>query len=271
MKERQSKGSSSAVSTNQQQYSLDRCAPGCTIKIPHEGCSTSAALSVSNRLDGYLIYCHKCKFTLFVPHQDSVSERRVRKELIEAQQEALSKLTYDLPEDFSQTIAPIGLAWLGKAGWTVSLINRYNIGWSERLKRVILPMPIGYTARAVLPFDQPKYLQKCPEGALWRSNQMVTSTCVVTEDILSAGRVGELLSSYALNGTSASAAEIGALCRHDLIIVWLDPDRAGSSGAKALCSNLSFIGKRVVKIYNKEPKHMTREELRSVLEVYNDR
>lgn len=250
---------------------LHRCAPGCTIKVPHEGCSNSAAMSITNGVDGYLLYCHKCYESAFVPHEDTASERRQRKALIEAQREALSNVNYDLPEDFSHNIPPLGLAWLGKARWTLAMVQRYNIGWSEKLQRVILPLPVGYTARAVLPYDKPKYLQKAPEGVLWKSNQLVTPACCVTEDILSAGRAGEFMSSYALNGTTASVSELGDLCKRKLIIVWLDPDRAGSSGAKALCSNLSFIGKKVVKIYNKEPKHMTREGLRSVLEVYNDR
>lgn len=240
---------------------------GHSVKIPHKGCSNSAAMSVTNGVDGYLVFCHKCGETAFLSHHNSVAERIKNQEIFDAERRLIQNVSYVLPEDFSHIIASKGLAWLGKGGWSCELIDAYGIGWSEELQRVILPLSVGFTARSVTLGHSPKYIEKCPADSMWESapdrcNQIgYTEWCCITEDILSAGRVGEYIKSYSLCGTSVSTAQLGVVHRRKNIIVWLDDDRAGINGvSKAIPRLQLFSNVRVIR--NKlEPKHMSNREL----------
>lgn len=242
---------------------------GRTVKIPHKGCSNSAAMSVTNGADGYLVFCHKCGETAFLSHHNSVAERIKNQKIIDAECRLIQSVSYALPEDFSHTIASKGLAWLGRGGWSCDLIEAYNIGWSEKLQRVILPLSVGFIARSVTLGHSPKYIEKCPADSIWMSDTKrcsmspIGDTVCITEDILSAGRVGEFIPAYSLCGTSISTVQLSVLYRIKNKIIWLDKDAAGSNGVRKIVKRLLFGNIKVIHL--DEPKHLTNDQLRSVL------
>jgi len=142
---------------------------GTTKKIPHPGCTASNALMISNSSKGYSAYCFKCGLKGFTPHDYlSLGEQLAyRKAAQEEQQRQNSQQAICLPADFSLAIPVHGLVWLWKYGITDEEIVSFGIGWSERLKRVILPVYsegkagkklVFWQGRAVSPDLKPKYL-----------------------------------------------------------------------------------------------------------------
>jgi hypothetical protein len=175
--------------------------------------------------------------------------------------------SYDLPVDFSHSIPPYGLAWLGSGGWTLEMIARYNIGWSEELNRVILPVyPEGYTARAVESWQKPKYMEKVPQGVVWSSvGKYTTREVVLTEDILSAGRCGEFMQALSLLGTSLDTSMLSVLAKYDKILIWLDPDAGGISGLKGMVRRIALVSDVHVIRSDKDPKCLQDTEIRRLL------
>lgn len=246
---------------------------GAVRKVPHEGCSNSACLRIENSVDGLKFYCFKCREYLFESYLNSPQERARRLASQEAYREARASVSYDLPSDFSHSIAPGGLAWLGSGGWTVSIIRHYNIGYSEKLNRVILPVYFkgnysGYIARAVEAWQRPKYLEKVKPGCIWGSsgtNMRQQGVAVICEDILSAGRCGEFIQGYALLGTSLGTELLNHFKRYKKILLWLDPDKGGKSGIKTMIHRLRLFSEVCVIQSSVDPKLLTNTEIKEKL------
>jgi DNA primase len=214
---------------------------GQRTKIPHQGCSESNALSVTNEVLGYMFHCFKCGWSKVVPHEDQTFRDRQRREAEKAAYRSEKERTgCDLPVDFSHNLGGAGLAWLGHGGWTSDLIRYHKVGWSDRLSRVIFEVcPTGYIGRAVNPEQQPKYLSKAPKGAYWLSSATPVDRVCIVEDILSAGRVGEHYPAVALLGTNPTVPDFVLSCRE--VILWLDGDRAGDGCRIKIADHLKWI------------------------------
>ena len=155
------------------------------------------------------------------------------------------------------------------------MIHEHNITWSESLNRVIIPVcPIGYIARAVHSWLKPKYLEKTPDGAYWMKSPKQSSSmihdevvsCVITEDILSAGRCGNVIPAYALLGTGIDTATLSLFIKYRTIFVWLDPDKAGVTGSKKLIHRLRIICDDVRLIHSDvDPKLLSDNEIQERL------
>jgi len=249
---------------------------GASIKVAHNGCSSSAAMKITNQVQGLMFHCFKCGTSLFDSAWNSPRERLRRQETFEAYRAARMKESYDLPSDCSHSIPKAGLAWLGSGGWTLRLIRHYEIQWSEELHRVIIPIVpngryMGYIGRGVLSWVRPKYLEKTHEGAYWASDPHLAECrqlyTVITEDVLSAGRTGKFYPSYSLLGTSLNATLINELSKYKKVFVWLDPDKAGIKGARDAVNRLSLFTDTVIVTSRADPKCLTNNEIREILSV----
>lgn len=244
-------------------------AVGASMKIPHIGCSESACMKVSTDVAGISFYCFKCGEYHFESSFNSPREKLRRQATLDANIRMQADESYDIPADSSQILPSKALAWLGAGGWTLEMQRRYNIGWSEKLNRVILPVqPFGYTARAVEKWQKPKYIEKAPKDAYWMSmNAPATiSACIICEDILSAGRCGEFMQAYSILGTSLSTAFLMHLIQYKTIYLWLDNDRGGLAGVKKAINRLRLLCADVrVVTSNKDPKFLTSAEIKERL------
>lgn len=140
--------------------------------------------------------------------------------------------------------------------------------------RVVLPVlgpsgPVFYQARAYQPGRMPKYLGPTPRPpkllAAWGSAPVPT----LTEDILSAMKIGLVAEGWAVCGTHISDHMIACLLkRGGRCNVWLDPDAAGRKGAAKYGKQLRAYGLEVRDILStKDPKLHTLGEIKEYLEL----
>ncbi len=248
-----------------------------------ECCSNDKSMLVSNEAKGFRAYCFRCGPRGFVAHGDfTIDQLRRRRDELALLQEA----TVRLPTDFTTTIPPTEAVWLYKAGVSAALAQHYGFGYSEALRRVILPVYengelAGFTARSTIN-AKPKYIERMarPSDTIFASDPAVAlpSTearsgdprpdVVLTEDILSAVRVGRhVRKAVALLGTSANAAQLlRATEAARTVAVWLDPDRPGKRAATSVVRSLQLYGLQVRRITTaRDPKYYSNREIRSIL------
>jgi hypothetical protein len=250
---------------NPENYNYKSLAIGATVKWPHLGCSKSPAMKIQIRAEGAFFYCHKCNSHTFVPFEgQSWRDRKQREAEYAAVQNEKSRRGFDLPADFSHQIEAAGLAWLGLGGWTADLIDRYKIGWSDKLNRVVIPLqPEGCTARAVFKDQRPKYLEKAPSVCWWDSEPIQPGLLVITEDILSAGRVGKFVQTRALLGTPKRWIPPEGI---KAVLIWTDNDPAGLSTRRLVNDTCLWMALAVGHIEtDKDPKKYSDREIKEIL------
>ncbi len=261
-------------------------------------CATDNSMRIEHNSQGYRGWCFRCKQHKFEPHgQLSLEELSKRRAAINAVLE--SKSLY-MPSDLSSEMPNYAAAWLLRAGVPLALAQRYGIGFSAKLDRVVLPVYrdkelVAYTMRSTN--DKPKYIERqVDESAIFVSSDETIIEpeqrgsygldFVVTEDILSAIRVGRIVTTLALLGTSVSGPKVQGLLgtyrkvrapapsemvgKHEedvlRIGVWLDADKAGRVAAKRLESRLELQGCSVLRIRtDKDPKRYSNRQIKEIL------
>ncbi len=140
----------------------------------------------------------------------------------------------------------------------------------------------GLLLRKLHPNDRsPKYVMDhvSPERAVFLSsgvstgNEAISSRvdCVITEDLLSAIRVGEFVQSAALLGTSLGQGKLDRVitssgCSNPTIGLWGDPDKAGQVLNRKLERSLTLQGLTVVWLTSpRDPKNMRDYDIRRIL------
>lgn len=236
-------------------------------KVPHKNCTESKALSITMDVEGYRFHCFKCGGWDFIRHENTSFRDRKRREAEKAAYlEEKDRQGFDLPTDFTTTIGNAGVAWLGKGGWTAEMIFKHGVGWSEKMSRVVIPVkPLGYIARRVYDDDMgPKYLSKTPRLSWWVS-EPITDRCCLTEDILSAGKVGCQYPAMAMLGTDSYNLDIMTKCKQ--LLIWTDPDTGGEKARRQLHGIFDWIpGVQVLDIHSsKDPKYYTNAQIRARL------
>lgn len=225
--------------------------PNCGV-----GTNTNAAI-VNHNPKYYSCYCNACgpvahesKGTLSLEERKHIQQLNEEAENVSNRRDIAlpSDTTYN-PEDFSREAR----MWLFKSGLTPTIWRKYRIGYSARLKRVVLPVYddtgnlIWYQCRAILKGQSPKYLQPSADRSKVCFAAGRTGDCeraIVVEDIMSAIRVGEATSTVgddndsprtravSLLGTKITSAQADYLSEHSKVSTWLDGDAAGKAGAR---------------------------------------
>lgn len=241
-------------------------------------CGEGPVLKIEHTKDGLSAYCFRCGESGFTAH---VRQTLSQFDFLQ-QKEALNEVykTMELPSDFTTAIPQDHALWLYKAGIGVLDINRLGFGYSERLSRVILPVYADGTlvylqARATrFPEQQPKYLNiaGANKGAiLYRQAPLdlpplLDNTVVLTEDILSAARIGAVTTSFSLLGTKLSDGQANKIGVYDTVIFWLDGDDAGIKGARKGSQKLQFLVNTIKVIRTPlDPKCYSQRLIRKIL------
>lgn len=237
---------------------------------------------VSNEERGYRAYCFRCGPRGFVTHGDfSIDTLRRRRDEFALLQEAHVRL----PKDFTTEIPTNEAVWLYRAGISTALAKHYGFGFSPSLRRVVLPVYrdsalVGFTARSTIG-AKPKYIERMvsPSSAIFIADTATALPAtedwpegsgpdlVITEDILSAVRVGRLVRRcVSLLGTSANAYQLEHTEGCETIAVWLDPDRPGRVAAHKLERTLALQGYKTKRIRTEQdPKYYSNREIRRLL------
>jgi DNA primase len=250
---------------------------GSDARIEH-WCGDGQVIKISHTNKGYSAYCFRCGSKGFTPiERKTLSDFDILK-----QEEAVAELsqTMRLPNDFTQEIPTEHALWLFRAGLHMDRIRASGFGYSSRLARVVLPVYdngvlVYIQARATMyPEQKPKYLnikgaakddiiyQCTPEQHL----EGYRDTVVVTEDILSANRVGEVCNAISILGTKLSNGQALKLAKYSKVLWWLDGDDAGISGARKGSSSLQFlVGVQHIIRTPKDPKCYSSRHIRNIL------
>lgn len=234
-------------------------------------CGSGRTLVVNHRNNGYSTFCFRCDRKEWQPKGImTIAEITAMNKLNKEASSFKSKIV--LPEDFSTEIPIEGRLWLYRASITGSLIKKYNIGYSEKLKRVILPVYrynklIWFIGRAVHKGQKPKYLAPSEnrDRVLFHSGSPQRNTWViVTEDILSCIRVGQVIDAVSLLGTKLSIEQTYQLMNFK-VILWLDNDKAGCDATKKMEKELAMVTDVHKVVTEKDPKMLTNKEIHNTL------
>lgn len=239
-------------------------------------CGSGDTLSVNHDHKRYWCSCFRCGHTdQHDKGTQTLSQIKRLRELNEAAETI--QLPLELPDDFTNDIPRHGRAWLFKAGLTPPAWKLHNIGYSESLDRVILPVydTAGnlewYQCRALLKGQTPKYLQPARD----RSKIMLRlgfdrediQRVVVVEDILSAYRVGKHITTASLLGTKISTAQAAELSNYPRITTWLDNDKAGKDGAYKIRKTLGLVTEVDNIVTDVDPKELSDKEIKQCLNI----
>jgi DNA primase len=181
------------------------------------------------------------------------------------------------------------MSWLLTNGIGERLWTLYGIGYAEKLDRCIIPIThagstSGFIARSLDPRQQPKYLTRFKGDALGyfysrdlggparhRGKLSTGLDLVLTEDAVSAIRVGEHIQTAGLLGTTLGGREAAlwsdlALCDNPTIGLWLDPDAAGKRKRAEIRRQLILMGADV-RIINsdRDPKLYSDDQIQEFL------
>lgn len=242
-------------------------------RVDHD-CGSGRTLLVTHKEAGYDAWCHRCSEGGFKPHpQPSLAERIAKLNAEKAADRAAQRAS-DPPTPSSHNPSDWPSAarvWLYKAGFSNEYIKDCGFYYSERLDRLVMPVirdgRVAYwQARGFNPYKA-KYINPPIEKPLaWYGNDGPT---VLTEDILSAARCGEVARGCSILGTSLTDGAVSEILRQTdgAIFVWLDPDKAGRAGRGKAFSKLRLAG-RCVKIIrtDQDPKYYSNDEIKEYIQ-----
>tara|TARA_R110000851_G_scaffold57574_7_gene134080 strand:- start:15569 stop:16351 length:783 start_codon:yes stop_codon:yes gene_type:complete len=237
-------------------------------------CGDGKTLVINNNAKGYSCHCFRCDVNEFEPKgQQTLAALNHIRELNEAALKVNLKL--ELPNDFTNDIPLHGRLWLYAGGIAESTWNKYNIGYSPAMDRVVLPVYnregklVWYQCRALYKGQKPKYLQPSlqRDAVLFRANEGEGSDndAVIVEDILSAIRVGKHILTYSLLGTKITNTQASVIGKSDRVRIWLDPDRAGRTGSYNIRKTLGLITEVTTISTTKDPKELSDQEIEEIL------
>tara|TARA_R110002020_G_scaffold36419_2_gene109500 strand:+ start:4629 stop:5420 length:792 start_codon:yes stop_codon:yes gene_type:complete len=247
--------------TNQSQRANCECGSGNTLIINHNPKCYSA-------------HCFRCDRNEY--HDKGIQTLEQLAELRKLNEEAQNYKPAEvtLPEDFTTEIPLEGRLWLYEGGLTPTTWKAHGIGYSPKLKRVVLPVYnegklVWLQCRSLIKGQKPKYLQPslerstitfhhAPEGA-------DKSVAVVVEDILSAIRVGKFVPTYSLLGTKITDGQVNQLAQHDKVITWMDNDTAGKSGSRAIRRSVGLLADVANILTETDPKTLSDQRIKEEL------
>ena len=261
-----------------QAQSLDE---GRSTRTSH-GCGPGRVLAVYHHADRWSAYCFRCAEAGIVDKPvESLSERIARRAQQKEVDDALQQsVTLPAPVNFDvETWPSEARVWLYKAALNRTDIAKLGVYHHEPSSRVVVPVfdqgsLVYWQARSV-DGRQPKYINPTVNRQRLVAKFGRGDPLVLTEDVLSAYRVGQLTEAWSLMGTKLTdyiATDI--LKRGGRVLVWLDPDwqypvgkRPGVIAAKKITNQLRSMGVQVERIVSRaDPKLLSRREIHATLQ-----
>lgn len=244
-------------------------------RITHE-CGPGPSLLVSRDKDEYRAWCFRCNDgDGFELEPESMADRIARAERNRQADVACSGMGgYPEPAVHDVDAWPAAARlWLYRAGLGRSEIGRLGIYYHADTDRVVLPVrgdkDAGdfWQARAYQKGRLPKYLGPTPRPPKLLPRWGVAPSPTLTEDLLSAMKIGMVGEGWCVLGTTISPYMMAELMKRGACVnVALDPDPAGRKGAAKICKQLRAYGIAVRDVVMpRDPKLMPLDYLRSVL------
>ena len=215
----------------------------------HE-CGGGRKLLLSRDTKGFNAWCFRCSDSGWAPAPKLTLHERVAAARKRASADETIRAGVTLPDpqvhDF-QAWPPPARVWLLKAGLGGVEAARLGAYYHPPTDRVVLPVlggaaPVFWQARAV-DGRSPKYLSPPVDRATLLPRYGSGDFITLTEDLLSAFKVGLVAEAWCLMGTHANPRLVGALLKRQAPVrIWLDPDAPGQAAARKVHKQLKAYG-----------------------------
>lgn len=245
---------------------------GRSDRVDHD-CGSGRTLKVDHKETGWGAWCHRCNDKGWVPHpEESLAQRLARLTAVRAvEAEVARSVALPTPIEPDASLWPLeARLWLYKIGMSNDDIRNAGYYFCSRLERVVLPVfeksqVVYWQARNINVADgRAKYLNPLVDKSAIFARYGKGKEIVLTEDILSAWKVGRITSAWSILGTSLSQSQCAKLLQHEKPVrIWLDPDGPGRKAASKIFKQLNAYGvdARVIRS-DTDPKLLTRDEIR---------
>lgn len=250
---------------------------GRSARVGH-ACGPGRVLSIRHEAHRWSAYCFRCGEAGIVDKPtETLGEWLARRKRERDVDEALaSSVTLPVPTNFDIDSWPEeARVWLYKAALGRPEIERIGAYFHEPSGRVVLPVLDGervvyWQGRAMgwKPGDpRPKYVNSPTNRVGVVAEYGQGASLVLTEDILSAFRVGSHTHAMALLGTKLCDVALTRIVGMGKpVLVWLDPDKAGRSAAAKINRSLQLCGMRSIRVQSvRDPKFLSRREIANTL------
>lgn len=247
---------------------------GARLRTDHD-CGGGRTLTLCRDATGLHAFCFRCNDHGWqAPPPEPLEARlaRLRKQA-EADTQAASSVGLPAPavREWAAWPEPCRV-WLLKAGLCSADLPGLGAYYHPPSQRVVLPVlgPSGrvlfWQARAV-DGRQPKYLAPPVNKASVIPVYGKATKVTLTEDLLSAYKVGRVGEGWSMLGTSINDNMLAALLRRGCAVnVWLDPDAAGQRGAAKVLAKLRAVGLVCRNIISKvDPKLVHLSEIKELI------
>ena len=239
-------------------------------RVEHD-CGEGKTLVVSRTERGTSYWCHRCHDKGWIPAERSLADRiAALNEATEWDGTAQQSLELPGPGKMNPQDWPDEpRLWLYKAGFSNDEIRRHGWYWNPKMERVILPVKVDgktiYWQGRGFDTARPKALNPTVnrEGLVAKYGR--GDWIALTEDILSAAKVGGVGEAWALLGTVLSYSTALALSEAGRpVLLMLDDDPAGRRGAAEAAKTLNLLGVRNHQVYfGKDPKLVARAVIKA--------
>ena len=239
-------------------------------RVEHD-CGEGKTLVVSRTERGTSYWCHRCHDKGWIPAERSLADRIAA--LTEATEwDGTAQQSLELPGPGKmnpQDWPDAPRLWLYKAGFSNDEIRRHGWYWNPKMERVILPVKVDgktiYWQGRGFDTARPKALNPTVnrEGLVAKYGR--GDWIALTEDILSAAKVGGVGEAWALLGTVLSYSTALALSEAGRpVLLMLDDDPAGRRGAAEASKTLNLLGVWNKQVYfGKDPKLVSRSTIKA--------
>ena len=239
------------------------CGEGRTLKISHE----------AGRLRAW---CHRCNDGDSFVKEEPLSVRIARLGAIQQADAKLSSGALPEPREYSVAQWPAAAQlWFFKAGLSTFDIGKLGAYYHVPTGRVVLPVDRGFwQARALRPGQLPKYMAPNVDKTLVLPRYGAADRITLTEDVLSAYKVGQVGEGWCLMGTNLQANTLHALLKVGKPVnVWLDNDlppthtvNRGQIAAAKVLKTLRSVGIECRNVIApRDPKLMTYSEIKELV------
>lgn len=231
----------------------------------------------------YRAFCFRCNEpgTIKGP-EESLAQKLARIEALRSADQQY-QAGADLPLPRLSAVAEwpdLARLWFYKAGLSAEDIGKLGAYYHAPTRRVVLPVMQGgrcvfWQARALDKGHSPKYMAPDVDKARVLPRWGTAASVTLTEDILSAYKVGLVGEGWCLMGTSLSAHTLSELMRRRCRVnVWLDNDlppvhpvNRGQIAAARVGKQLRAMGLTVRNIVApRDPKLMSRADIKELIE-----
>lgn len=252
------------------QHIAEKLRDGQKVRAQHY-CGEGSCLIVSRDRKGYSAYCFRCGGKGFVPLSLSLAERleNLRAASL-ADVEARCTLTLPAPKVLDPQAWPrYARLWMYKSGFSNDDITSLGFYYHERLDRVVMPVYHGtelvYWQARGFSADRPKYINPSVDRQrLVAKYGSGGPAIVLTEDNLSAYKVGKVCEAWSLMGTTLTDSVLADLIEQNKpVLIMLDPDAGGTKGLVGMARRLGAVGLKFVDArMTRDPKRHSLQEIR---------